>query len=66
MTKTERIKNLIKENDELKKENETLKKTLKDFHIKMNGLLTFCKIQSRQTHAEILQSKFNNTYQDKD
>ena len=34
MTKTERIKNLIKENDELKKENETLKKTLKDFHIK--------------------------------
>tara|TARA_R100000655_G_scaffold108800_3_gene161548 strand:+ start:1445 stop:1645 length:201 start_codon:yes stop_codon:yes gene_type:complete len=66
MTKTEKIKRLIKENDALIKENDDLKNTLKDFHKKMNGLLTFCKIQSRQTEAEILQSKFNNMYQDND
>ncbi len=66
MTKTERIKKLIKENDELKKENEHLKNVLKDFSNKMHGLLTFCKLQDRQTGDEIIQSKFNNMYQDND
>ena len=66
MTKTERIKNLLKENDELKKDNEYLQKVIKDFYNKMNSLLTFCKIQDQQTSDEIIQSKFNNNYQDTD
>tara|TARA_Y100000590_G_scaffold465328_1_gene637319 strand:- start:1073 stop:1273 length:201 start_codon:yes stop_codon:yes gene_type:complete len=66
MTKREKIKLLIKENDELKQKVEKLEDTLKDFGEKMNGLLTFCKIQSRQTETEILQSKFNNMYHDDD
>ena len=66
MTKREKIKLLIKENDELKEKVEQLENTLRDFGKKMNGLLTFCKIQSKQTETEILQSKFNNMYQDND
>lgn len=64
MTKSEKIKQLIVENTFHKKRIELLENTIKDFHKKMNGLLSFCKIQSRQTETEILQSKFNNTYQD--
>lgn len=66
MTKKEKIKLLIKENDELKQKVERLEATLSDFGEKMNGLLTFCKIQSRQTETEILQSRFNDMYQDND
>mgnify|MGYP003649607427 FL=1 len=64
MNKGEKIKLLLEENVQLKKRIEILENTLKDFHKKMNGLLTFCKIQERQTQTEILQSKFNSTYQD--
>lgn len=66
MTKTERIKNLLKENDELKKQNAHLQNVISEFHHKMNSLLTFCKIQDQQTSDEIIQSKFNNNYQDTD
>ena len=66
MTKKEKIKLLIKENDELKQKVERLEATLSDFGEKMNGVLTFCKIQSRQTETEILQSRFNDMYQDND
>ena len=66
MTKKEKIKLLIKENDELKQKVERLEATLSDFGEKMNGLLTFCKIQSIQTETEILQSRFNDMYQDND
>tara|TARA_Y100001973_G_scaffold100674_1_gene162221 strand:+ start:434 stop:634 length:201 start_codon:yes stop_codon:yes gene_type:complete len=66
MTKTERIKTLIKEIDELKKQNEHLQNVISDFYHKMNSLLTFCKIQDKQTSDEIIQSKFNNMYQDND
>ena len=66
MTKREKIKLLLEENEQLKEKVELLENTLKDFHKKMNGLLTFCKLQSRQTQTEILQSKFNKTYQDED
>ena len=43
-----------------------LENVIKDFHKKMNSLLTFCKIQDSQTEDEILQSKFNTNYQDDD
>ena len=66
MTKKEKIKLLIKENDELKQKVERLEATLSDFGEKMNGLLNFCRIQSRQTETEIFQSKFNNMYHDDD
>jgi len=66
MTKKEKIKNLIKENEILEEKIKVLENVIKDFHEKMNGLLTFCKIQDRQTETEILQSKFNNMYQDND
>lgn len=66
MTKKEKIKNLIKENEILEEKIKVLENVIKDFHEKMNGLLTFCKIQNRQTETEILQSKFNNMYQDND
>tara|TARA_R100001594_G_scaffold89456_2_gene123882 strand:+ start:159 stop:359 length:201 start_codon:yes stop_codon:yes gene_type:complete len=66
MTKRDKIKKLIKENEILEEKIKVLENVIKDFHEKMNGLLTFCKIQDRQTETEILQSKFNNMYQDND
>ena len=66
MTKRDKIKRLIEENEQLEKKIKVLENVIKDFHEKMNGLLTFCKIQNRQTETEILQSKFNRTYQDTD
>ena len=66
MTKRDKIKKLIEENEQLEKKIKVLENVIKDFHEKMNGLLTFCKIQNRQTETEILQSKFNRTYQDTD
>ena len=66
MTKKEKIKNLIKENEILEEKIKVLENVIKDFHEKMNGLLTFCKIQNRQTETEILQSRFNDMYQDND
>ena len=64
MTNREKIKELIKENTLQKERIEFLENVIADFHKKMNSLLTFCKIQDRQTEDEILQSKFNRTYQD--
>lgn len=64
MTKSEKIKRLIRENSLQKERIELLENVINDFHKKMNSLLTFCKIQERQTETEILQSKFNNMYQD--
>ncbi len=66
MTKSEKIKILIKENELQKERIIILENVIADFHKKMHGLLTFCKIQNKQTENEILQSKFNNTYQDED
>jgi hypothetical protein len=66
MTKSEKIKNLIRENSLQKERIELLENVINDFHKKMNSLLTYCKIQERQTETEILQSKFNNMYQDDD
>ena len=66
MTKREKIKNLIEEKQLLQERITLLESVIKDFHKKMNGLLTFCKIQDRQTEDEILQSKFNKMYQDND
>jgi cell division septum initiation protein DivIVA len=66
MTKRDKIKKLIEDNEQLEKKIKVLENVIKDFHEKMNGLLTFCKIQDRQTETEILQSKFNNMYQDND
>ena len=59
------VKKLL-ENTIQKERIKLLEKTIKEFHQKMNALLTFCKIQNKQTENEILQSKFNNTYQDED
>ncbi len=66
MTKSEKIKILTRENTLQKERIELLENVIKDFHKKMNGLLTFCKIQNKQTENEILQSKFNDAYQDDD
>jgi len=66
MTKREKIKLLLEENSKLEKKIEVLENVIKDFHNKMNGLLNFCKIQEKQTKTEILQSRFNSTYQDED
>ena len=66
MTKSEKIKSLIKENTLQKEKIDLLQNIIKDFHKKMNSLLTFCKIQEKQTEDQILQSKFNKTYQDND
>tara|TARA_R110002096_G_scaffold135829_5_gene287919 strand:- start:951 stop:1181 length:231 start_codon:yes stop_codon:yes gene_type:complete len=64
MTQKEKIKNLIRENYLQKERIKLLENVINDFHKKMNAMLTFCKIQDRQTDYEILQSKFNKTYQD--
>tara|TARA_B100000965_G_scaffold171289_2_gene143058 strand:+ start:2530 stop:2730 length:201 start_codon:yes stop_codon:yes gene_type:complete len=66
MNKSEKIKILIKENQHQKERIILLENLIADFHKKMNSLLTFCKIQDRQTENEILQSKFNNTFQEDD
>jgi len=66
MTKSEKIKRLIRENTLQKERIELLENVIKDFHKKMNALLTFCKIQNSATENEILQSKFNDAYQDDD
>jgi len=66
MTKNEKIKRLIRENTLQKERIALLENVIKDFHKKMNALLTFCKIQNRQTENEILQSKFNDMCQDDD
>tara|TARA_R100000655_G_scaffold2992_6_gene11258 strand:- start:20894 stop:21097 length:204 start_codon:yes stop_codon:yes gene_type:complete len=64
MTQREKIKNLIRQNEIQKERIVLLENVIADFHKKMNSLLTFCKIQDRQTEHEIIQSKFNNSYQD--
>lgn len=66
MTKSEKIKILIRENVLQKERIALLENVIQDFHKKMNSLLVFCKIQDRQTEDEILQSKFNDAYQDDD
>lgn len=66
MNKSEKIKMLIKENQHQKERIILLENLIADFHKKMNSLLTFCKIQDRQTENEILQSKFNDSFQDDD
>ena len=66
MTQREKIKNLIRENHLQKERIQLLENVINDFHKKMNAMLTFCRIQDRQTEHEILQSKFNKTYQDND
>ena len=66
MTKNEKIKRLIRENTLQKERIALLENVIKDFHKKMNALLTFCKIQNRQTENEILQSKFNDMCLDDD
>ena len=66
MTNREKIKILTRQNTLQKERIALLENIIQDFHKKMNGLLTFCKIQERQTEDEILQSKFNRTYQDDD
>ena len=66
MTKSEKIRRLIRENTVQKERIELLENVIKDFHKKMNALLTYCKIQNRQTENEILQSKFNDMHQDDD
>ena len=66
MNKSEKIKILIKENQHQKERIILLENLIADFHKKMNSLLTFCKIQDRQTENEILQSKFNDSFQDDD
>ena len=66
MTNREKIKKLTRQNTLQKERIALLENIIQDFHKKMNGLLTFCKIQERQTEDEILQSKFNRTYQDDD
>lgn len=64
MNKSEKIKQLIKENTHQKERIFLLENVIKDFHKKMNSLLNFCKIQDRQTEDEILQSKFNTNFQE--
>lgn len=66
MNKSEKIKQLIKENQHQKERIFLLENVIKDFHEKMHGLLTACKIQERQTENEIIQSRFNDTFQDED
>jgi hypothetical protein len=66
MNKSEKIKNLIKENTHQKERIFLLENVIKDFHKKMHSLLTFCKIQDKQTEEEIIQSRFNDTFQDED
>jgi len=66
MNKSEKIKQLTKENVLQKERIMLLENVIKDFHKKMNALLTFCKIQNKQTENEILQSKFNDMHQDND
>ena len=66
MNKSEKIKQLIKENTHQKERIFLLENIIKDFHKKMNALLTFCKFQDRQTEEEIIQSRFNDTFQDED
>tara|TARA_R110002096_G_scaffold99981_4_gene221460 strand:- start:5811 stop:6014 length:204 start_codon:yes stop_codon:yes gene_type:complete len=66
MTKSEKIKQLTRQTVLQKERIALLENVIKDFHKKMNSLLTFCKIQDSQTEDEILQSKFNNNYQDND
>tara|TARA_R110000851_G_scaffold160887_1_gene304232 strand:+ start:272 stop:475 length:204 start_codon:yes stop_codon:yes gene_type:complete len=66
MTHREKIKRLTRENILQKERIALLENVIKDFHKKMNSLLTFCKIQDSQTEDEILQSKFNTNYQDDD
>ena len=66
MNKSEKIKILIKENQHQKERIILLENLIADFHKKVNSLLTFCKIQDRQTENEILQSKFNDSFQDDD
>lgn len=64
MNKNEKIKQLTRENTLQKERIALLENIIRDFHKKMNALLTFCKIQNNATENEILQSKFNDTYQD--
>jgi hypothetical protein len=66
MTKSEKIKILTRQNVLQKERIMLLENVIKDFHKKMNALLTFCKIQNSATENEILQSKFNDAYQDDD
>ena len=66
MTKNEKIKRLIRENTLQKERIALLENVIQDFHKKMNALLTFCKIQNKQTENEILQNKFDDMYQDDD
>ena len=66
MNKSEKIKKLIRENTLQKERIALLENVIADFHKKMHSLLVFCKIQNRQTEDEIIQSKFNSTYQDDD
>ena len=66
MTNREKIKILTRQNTLQKERIELLENVIKDFHKKMNSLLSFCKIQNSATENEILQSKFNDAYQDDD
>ena len=66
MTKNEKIKRLTRENTLQKERIALLENVIQDFHKKMNALLTFCKIQNKQTENEILQNKFDDMYQDDD
>jgi len=66
MTNREKIKILTRQNTLQKERIALLENVIKDFHKKMNALLTFCKIQNSATENEILQSKFNDAYQDDD
>ena len=66
MTNREKIKILTRQNTLQKERIELLENVIKDFHKKMNALLSFCKIQNSATENEILQSKFNDAYQDDD
>ena len=66
MTKSEKIKQLTRENVLQKERITLLENVIHDFHKKMNALLSFCKIQNKETESEILQSKFDDMYQDDD
>ena len=61
MTKREKIKLLISQNRIQEERIALLENIIKDFHKKMNGLLTFCKLQDKQTDYEIIESSFNRS-----
>ena len=64
MNNSEKIKQLTRENVLQKERIMLLENVIKDFHKKMDALLSFCKIQNKETESEILQSKFNDMHQD--